>query len=333
MNAGEAQITEGLIHVKVLGGLQVRRGETVLGARDLGGCKPRQVLEILVLHRGTPVSKDRLIDLIWGDAAPPEALPTLESYISILRRRIQPGASRTGALRTVTAGYVMDRELLDLDLDRFNHLLARAQHAPAEQAYPLLLEALAIAAEPLLADEPTAAWAEAERQTHTARLSWAMVAAANAAAATGQNEDAIQLARRAIDADKLDETAWCALLTALRNTGRHADALHAYEQCRQLFIDELGCAPGPALQGIHRDLLQGAAEADGSLADLLSALLCLHAHTNTDTTPTPGPAAGHPATVPAAAPTASHQPLRDASRVLSNLLKQAQLVMQTQLPG
>ncbi|WP_460455256.1 bacterial transcriptional activator domain-containing protein, partial [Arthrobacter monumenti] len=245
-------------------------------------------------------------------------------------------ASRTGALRTVTAGYVMDRDLLDLDLDRFNDLLARAQHAPAAQAYPLLLEALAIAAEPLLANEPTAAWAEAERQTHTARLSWAMVAAANAAAATGQNEDAIQLARRAIDADKLDENAWSALLAALRNTGRHADALHAYEQCRQLFIDELGCTPGPALQGIHHELLQGAAEADGSLADLLSALLCLHAHTNTDshtTKPAGTPAATPAAAAPAAAPTTSHEPLRDASRVLTNLLKQAQLVMQTQIPG
>lgn len=176
MSAGIAQTnTEGRIHVKVLGGLQVRRGETVLGARDLGGCKPRQVLEILVLHRGTPVSKDRLIDMIWADAAPPEALPTLESYISILRRRIQPGNSRSGPLRTVTAGYVIDRDLLDLDLDRFNALLEQARHTTAEAAYPLLLQALAIAAEPLLADESCPAWAEAERGEHAAQLNQAKV--------------------------------------------------------------------------------------------------------------------------------------------------------------
>lgn len=321
MSAGIAQSNnDGRIHVKVLGGLQVRRGETVLGARDLGGCKPRQVLEILVLHRGTPVSKDRLIDMIWGDAAPPEALPTLESYISILRRRIQPGNSKFGPLRTVTSGYVMDRDQLDLDLDRFNSLLEQAQHVDAANAYPFLLQALAIAAEPLLADEPSAGWAEQERQDHASRLNWAIVAAANAAAALGETDDAILLARRALSGDGLDETAWCALLGAFQRAGRHADALHAYERCRRLFIDELGCAPGPALQKIHQDLLQGASDSDGDLSDLLSALLCLHAHTTPTTDVAPANEDGADT---------DREPLRDASRLLSKLVKQAQFVLQS----
>ncbi|GAB3526269.1 AfsR/SARP family transcriptional regulator [Arthrobacter monumenti] len=321
MSASKAQTAEGFIHVKVLGELQIRRGDAVLRARDFGGRKPRQILEILILNRGTPVSKHRLVDLVWGDAAPPEALPTLESYISILRRRIQPGLSKNGPLRTVAAGYIIDRNLIDLDLDRFNAAIDKAQHAPAAEAYPSLLEALAMAAEPLLADEYTAEWAEAERQTHTTRLGWAMVAAANAANQIGQSEDAIRLAHRAIDADKLDENAWSALLEALENAGRHAEALHAYEQCRQLFIEELGCTPGPSLQKIHRDLLQGAADSDDSLSELVSALLCLHAHTAPKVPSIDAP----PVLVAGAAP--GDELLREASRVLSRLLKQARLTV------
>jgi SARP family transcriptional regulator, regulator of embCAB operon len=329
MSGGNSQFAdEGRIEVKLLGGLQVRLGETVLGPKDLGGCKPRQVLEILVLNRGTPVSKDRLIDLIWGDAAPPEALPTLESYISILRRRIQPGRSKTGPLRTVTSGYVMQRELLSLDLDRFDELIEQARQAGAARAYPLLLQALAIASDPLLADEPTASWAEMERQSQAARVGWALTAAARAATELGNADDGVRLARKALGSDRLDEGAWCALLTALQSAGRHAEALHSYEQCRQMFIDELGCAPGPALQQLHSELLQGAADSDGGLSDLLSALLCLHAHTAPAGPSTPPPAAPVPSQETAVE---NIQPLREASRVLSNLLRQAQVVLQTQL--
>lgn len=331
MSGGSSQFTdEGRIGVKLLGGLQVRVGDTALGPKDLGGCKPRQVLEILVLNRGTPVSKDRLIDLIWGDAAPQEALPTLESYISILRRRIQPGRSKTGPLRTVTSGYVIARELLDLDLDQFDALIERAQHASPADAYPVLLQALAVAAEPLLADEPTASWAEAERQSQAARVSWALTTAAQVATELGKAGDGVQLARKALASDQLDESAWCALLTALQSAGRHAEALHSYEQCRQIFIDELGCTPGPALQQLHQELLQGAADSDGSLSDLLSALLCLHAHTAPAVNNAPAAAAA-PARTPGTSAAENIQPLRDASRVLSNLLKQAQAVLQTQL--
>lgn len=322
MSASKAKTAEGFIQVKVFGELQVRRGDTVLRSRDLGGRKPRQILEILAMNRGTPVSKHRLVDLVWGDAPPPEAFPTLESYISILRRRIQPGCGKTGPLRTVTAGYVMDTTLIDLDLDRFNASIEKAQHAPAFEAYPLLLEALAIADEPLLADESTAEWAEAERQAHITRLQWAMVAAADAANKLGQTEDAVRHARHALAADQLNETAWCALLTALESAGRHAEALHTYEQCRRLFIEELGCSPGPSLQAIHRNLLQGAADSDDSLSDLISALLCLHAHTSPKV-----PALGVPATL-ATGPMPGEELLREASRVLSKLLKQAQLAMQ-----
>jgi hypothetical protein len=60
----------GCISVDLLGGLRVRAGGTSMGARELGGTKPRRVLLALLLHRGSPVSKDRLVSLLWGGSAP-----------------------------------------------------------------------------------------------------------------------------------------------------------------------------------------------------------------------------------------------------------------------
>ena len=80
------------LSISILGPLKVRRGSVVIGSHELGGPKPRQVLEILLLKLGTPVSKNHLIDVLWNGQPPAEALSTLESYVSVLRRHLQPGS-------------------------------------------------------------------------------------------------------------------------------------------------------------------------------------------------------------------------------------------------
>ena len=75
----EASPNESTLQISVFGPLRIKRGDTELGANDLGGPKPRQVLEILLLNFGSAVSKTRLLDLLWGCKRPAVALPTLDS--------------------------------------------------------------------------------------------------------------------------------------------------------------------------------------------------------------------------------------------------------------
>jgi hypothetical protein len=67
----------GRISVDLLGGLCVRAGGVSMGPRELGGAKPRHVLVALLLNRGRPVSKDRLVTLLWGGSPPSCAIVTL----------------------------------------------------------------------------------------------------------------------------------------------------------------------------------------------------------------------------------------------------------------
>jgi DNA-binding SARP family transcriptional activator len=46
------------------------------------------------------------------------------------------------------------------------------------------------------------------------------------------------------------------LLEALERRGNIAEALRAYERLRVLLRQELGIAPSPTLQAVHRRLLQ-----------------------------------------------------------------------------
>lgn len=301
--------------MQLIGTLRIQRGDVVLGAHQLGGPKPRQILEILLLQLGTPVSKDRLIELLWGRNPTPEALATLESYVSVLRRNLQPGAGKNGPLRTTTGGYMMDPSLVDLDLDRFSRLHRRAQHAPAATAYPLLREALDLATAPLLGDELMPAWADDERALHATRVTEVAILAAQHAATLGKPVDAIAWASGALANEPLDERAWTALILALEQAGRHAEGLQAYARCRRTLDRELGCSPGATLRAAHARLLHATATRDDELSDVLAALLILQQQLAMTTKLT-----GEPRPTSSTPPAAS---LREAGNVIDSFLRRA----------
>ena len=61
-------------------------------ALALGGPRQRALLAMLLLEANRPVSRDRLIDGLWGAQSPPTAQRSLETYISRLRALL--GADR-----------------------------------------------------------------------------------------------------------------------------------------------------------------------------------------------------------------------------------------------
>lgn len=263
------------ISVQLFGSLEIRRGGVALTAADLGGCKPRHILEILLLNLGTPVSKTRLIEILWGPSASDGAVATLESYISGIRRAIQPGQTKTGPLRTANSGYVLDPRFVDLDLSRFRCLLRAASLAPPADAYPILVEALELSAEPLLGFELAADWADEARTRHVVERVAAMTSAAEAASALERHDEAIRWVQSAIRLEPLNERAWTVLVRAYELAGLPVEGLSAYDRCRRLFDRDLACPPGPGLQAAHLRLLRQRAEANTDLSEALAALLFL----------------------------------------------------------
>jgi SARP family transcriptional regulator, regulator of embCAB operon len=201
--------------------------------------------------------------LLWAGNHPAVALPTLESYVSVLRRRLQPGTGRSGPLRTVNGGYAIDRSLVELDLDRFETLTKMAGQAEPRMALALLTEALDLASAPLLGDELLPAWAEEERAAHAARVGFARVLAAETALSVGGAGKAVAWGGAAVKEDPLNERAWTALILGLERNGENTEALRAYDRCRRIIDQELGCAPGPALREAQSRLLRSTAATSG----------------------------------------------------------------------
>ena len=275
INVNNLGVNAPVISVRLFGTFEIRRNGAVLTAADMGGCKPRHILEILLLNLGTPVSKTRLVEILWGPRASSGAIATLESYVSGIRRAIQPGNTKTGPLRTANSGYVLEPQLVELDLSEFQQLVQAARQAAPAEAHLLALRALELADEPLLGFELVADWAEDARTRHAAEKVAAQILAAETAALLDKPQLAVSLAQTAIRSEPLNERAWSILVSGYEQAGLPVEGLSAYERCRRLFDRDLGCAPGPALQAAHLRLLRQRAEGNTELSEVLAALLYL----------------------------------------------------------
>src|SRR2546421_8825282 len=73
--------------------------------------KSRALLAVLLLEPNRVVSRDRLIDALWGEAPPDTARNTLQAHVSHLRKLLPDGA-----LETAPSGYrlVVDPETVDV---------------------------------------------------------------------------------------------------------------------------------------------------------------------------------------------------------------------------
>ena len=75
---------------RILGPLEVVAEGRPLG---LGRRKQRAVLAILLVHANGVVGLDRLVEELWGEEPPPQAIGSLQAYVSHLRRLLETGRS------------------------------------------------------------------------------------------------------------------------------------------------------------------------------------------------------------------------------------------------
>jgi DNA-binding SARP family transcriptional activator len=262
-------------------------GDRRVAGRDFGGGKPRQLLQLLALTPGRPVSKGQLAELLWDGAPPRSWVATLEAYVSGLRRALDPDAPvRRSLVVTTSGGYRLD-DRARVDLTTFADEVRRCSALPDRAALAGLGAALDTVRGVALEDEPYAAWAIEAREVHQQLLLRASVQAGQLALDCGQAAVAAEHARRATDTDALDERGWRLRMQAAWADGDRRAALSAYAQCRDLLHEELGVSPAPVTQQLHQRLLAPVGEdlVDSLLGQLVEVLLSEGGATADDTGP------------------------------------------------
>ena len=262
-------------------------GDRRIAGRGFGGVKPRQLLELLALTPGRPVSKGQLAELLWDGAPPRSWVATLEAYVSGLRRALDPEAPvRRSLVVTTSGGYCLD-DRAQVDLTTFADEVRRCSSLPAEAALAPLGAALDGARGVALEDEPYTPWAIEARQVHERLVLQASLQAGQHALECAQPAVAADHARRATGMDPLDERGWRLRMQAAWADGDRRAALHAYVQCRDLLQDELGVSPAPSTQQLHQRLLAPVGQdlVDSLLGQLVDVLLAEGGATADDPAP------------------------------------------------
>ncbi|MFI9160040.1 AfsR/SARP family transcriptional regulator [Kitasatospora aureofaciens] len=228
---------------------------------SLGSPQQQAVLTTLLLHSGRPVTTQDLVDALWGDRPPTQAVAALRTYVSRLRSVIEPQREvRRPAelLVSVADGYALRIPAEALDLSLFERLSAEAAAARASgdkrEAHRLLAQALDLFSGRPLTGIP-GPYADAQRL----RLAERQVAASEelcaAALDIGLHAEIVVELNNLTAEHPLRERLRELLMLALYRCGRQAEALGVYTDTRKLLIEELGVEPGTGLSRMHNRIL------------------------------------------------------------------------------
>ena len=244
----------------LLGPLEVRDAD---GTRQrLGSPKLRSLLTLLLVDANRVVPLDRLIDQLWVGEPPASSTATLQAYVWQLRKLLEPNrANRAPAevLVTEPPGYRLVVGEGELDVDAFEQLVGRGAVLLDAGDPSAALEAL---------DSALGLWrgtplgelgSEQSLSSYIARLEELHLLAeerrVDAELALGHPAEAVAQAEALSAANPLRERFWAQRIVGLYRSGRQADALRTYQECRRMLGEELGIEPGAELRELDAAVL------------------------------------------------------------------------------
>ncbi|MCK7622830.1 winged helix-turn-helix domain-containing protein [Streptomyces sp. RS10V-4] len=248
------------MRIGMLGPFLVQAGDGV--AVEVPGARVRALLAALALEPGRTVPRERLVDWVWGERSPADAANAVQALVSRLRKVLPAGVIEAGS-----GGYRLVIDPDAVDVSRFDRLVARARAAGEPARAPLLRAALDLwrgTAMEGIALRGSAAFDAAVAGLGERRLA-ALGERIDAELRLGRGAELVPELTGLVAQHPLREGFVAALMRALAEAGRGAEALTAYQRLRERLADELGADPSAELAALHTALLRG--ELGGRAAD------------------------------------------------------------------
>lgn len=234
----------------VLGPVRAWRGDDPLAT---GSPQQRALLAALLLREGRTATAAELIDALWGEEPPSQALAALRTYASRLRKVLD-----AGVLVSESGGYAL-RGPRTLDLEVAQDLAAEAEKARTAgdlcHARGVLRRALALWDGEALAGVP-GPYAEAQRVRLEEWRLQLLESRLDMDLEQGCHAEAVSELTALTAAHPLRERLRELLMLALYRSGRQAEALAVYADTRRLLAEELGVDPRPDLRALQERILR-----------------------------------------------------------------------------
>jgi len=206
--------------------------------------KQMALLTLFVRRPGQPLSRDRLIDLLWSEGDLCRARHSLSQSISLINKMLGceaiVGSSKDELL--------LREGLVWADVTEFERCAAQRRQRDARDLWRgNLLEDVWIRRAPNFER-----WLETERRRLLETMRRALHELLASSRTEGNWEEMHSVADSLLELDGLDETAMLAQLVALTLLGDRTLALRRYAAFEQRLHEELGAEPGPEMRDWSR---------------------------------------------------------------------------------
>lgn len=251
--------SKGTIEVTTLGGFSIRCGECVIDKSCSRAHKLWNLLQYLILHRGSDIPAEELADLLWPAGESDDPQNALKNLIYRLR-----GVLEKAGLPDVKSALVHhDGSYFwalptNVDVEEMDKLFKEAQKPslPPEEQVECYLRGLQYFGGEFLPDSAFENWViPLSAYYHSAFLN----ATASAAAQLfrfQRFETAQAICQKAIHFDPYDERINVLLMEVMAAQKLYQEALEHYEHLSDLYYSELGITPGEALRNCYRSLMR-----------------------------------------------------------------------------
>ncbi|MFJ8962796.1 BTAD domain-containing putative transcriptional regulator [Lentzea sp. NPDC102401] len=251
---------ETTLRIDLLGHLRIRLEQQEI---KLGPARQQAILAVLADHLGRVVPRDELIHSVWGASPPASVDGNVHTYISGLRRVLEPERARWSGgevLLSEPPGYRLRLPPHSIDLATFHDLRDRASERRTagdhEGVVQRLDSALALWRGEAFGGLP-GPFAERRRAELSEERLAVVEQRLESLLALGEHSDLVPELEALVQEHPLRESLWETLITALHRAGRRMEALERIAHLRGVLREHLGVEPGTAIRLLHHQLLAG----------------------------------------------------------------------------
>lgn len=240
------------IRVLTLGTFEVAVSGEALQRAAWGRKRARDLFKLLVANHGRWLSADAIFEALWSTDEERRANLLVRNAIAHIRRALATNDPEGDAIRCVDGAYMLDLGPdAWIDFLKFKeHVVAARSASTAEERRRGYAAAVNLYGGEFLAEDTHQEWMSFERHVLQDAFLEALEFLAREHLRTGNDDEAIECARRIIQRDEISETAYEVLLTAQRSRGRIADMHRSYQECERAYQRELGTTPPRHLAAI-----------------------------------------------------------------------------------
>lgn len=247
-----------MIIINTFGEFSVSDGNSVLTEQTKRSRKMWTLLQYFIAHHDREISQNELIELLWPEGDSDNPTGALKTQLHRLRNVLETLDAGGEIIVSALGTYAFNNKIdYTIDFDVFEELIQKSGNdIPDSEKLELLMEAIRLYKGDFLHKSALDSWVVPINAYYHARYIKAVHEANELLLAAGRKQEIIDICRRAIIIDPLDERVHLRLIKMLAETGDLKAAADQYRFITQLYYNQ-GITPSEELVSLYSQTLEG----------------------------------------------------------------------------